>query len=111
MTNLKDFVFKNWNSVEHHLAQNLAKANGCEDCVDSLGNLCLISKESNSRLSDRDVTDKVKYYKEKNLGANRQVIYKITEDNGYKWGATDIGEHYKALVELIEKRDEILNDC
>lgn len=111
VTNLKDFVFKNWNSVEHHLAQNLAKANGCEDCVDSLGNLCLISKESNSRLSDRDVTDKVKYYKEKNLGANRQVIYKITEDNGYKWGATDIGEHYKALVELIEKRDEILNDC
>ena len=109
-TNIKDFDFKNWNSVEHHLAQNLAKANGCEDCVDSLGNLCLISKESNSRLSDRDVTDKVKYYKEKNLGANRQVIYNITERNGYKWGAKEIEDHYQALVDLIEKRDNILDD-
>lgn len=107
---IKDFDFKNWNSVEHHLAQNLAKANGCEDCVDSLGNLCLISKESNSRLSDRDVTDKVKYYKEKNLGANRQVIYNITERNGYKWGAKEIEDHYQALVDLIEKRDNILDD-
>lgn len=107
---IKDFDFKNWNSVEHHLAQNLAKANGCEDCVDSLGNLCLISKESNSRLSDRDVTDKVKYYKEKNLGANRQIIYNITEAKGYKWGRAEIDNHYKALVELIENRESILAD-
>lgn len=107
---IKDFEFKNWNSVEHHLAQNLAKPNNCEDCIDSLGNLCLISKETNSRLSDRDVTDKVKYYKEKNLGANRQVIYNITETNGYKWGAKEIDEHYQELVGLIEKRDSILKD-
>ena len=109
-TNIKDFDFKNWNSIEHHLARNLAKENNCESCVDSLGNLCLISKESNSRLSDRDVTDKVKYYKEKNLGANRQVIYNITESNGYRWGATEICNHYKALVDLIERRKDILDD-
>lgn len=108
--NFKDFDFKNWNSVEHHLAQNLAKANGCENCIDSLGNLCLISKESNSRLSDRDVTDKVKYYKEKNLGANRQVIYNITKATGYKWGEEEINNHYKELVELIENRKNILAD-
>ena len=109
-TDIKDFDFKKWNSIEHHLARNLAKENNCESCVDSLGNLCLISKESNSRLSDRDVTDKVKYYKEKNLGANRQVIYNITESNGYRWGATEIGNHYKALVHLIERRKYILDD-
>lgn len=65
------------------MAQEIAKKeNISKECVDSLGNLCLISKESNSRLSDRDVTDKVKYYKEKNLGANRQVIYDTTEKMG-----------------------------
>lgn len=106
---IKDFEFKYWNSVEHHLAVQKAKDNGLTDVVDSLGNLYLISRGSNSRLSDRDVKEKVKYYKSSNMGANRQIIYSITEDDPqYRWEREEIKNHNIRLRALIERRYEIL---
>ena len=107
---LGKFEFKYWNSVEHHLAQNKVK----EGClfINNLGNLCLISKSSNSRLSDRDVKEKVELCGNGNLGPNRQIIYAMTKSELGKekwfWGEKQIRDHYNEIVELLEKRREIL---
>ena len=112
---LKGFEFKYWNSVEHHMAKEWAKRNNIlqfEQFIDNLGNLCLISKNANSRLSDRDVKEKVETFGNGNLGANRQIMYNMTknDDNTYSWNENKIKAHYNELLELLSKRDEILNN-
>ena len=102
-----DFEFKYWNSVEHHLAQHKAIGEA-EQYVDCLGNLYLISRSANSRLSDRVVQEKVDFYQGKNMGPNRQIIYEMTRRNGYRWAGEQIAEHYQGLVDLLCSRDKIL---
>lgn len=105
---VKDFDFRYWNSVEHHLARNYAKDMKVSDEItDCLGNLFLISKSANSRLSDRSVSEKIERFKDRNMGANRQIIYAITEKQK-QWGEVEIKAHYDALVELLEKHKETL---
>jgi len=101
-TYLGKFEFKYWNSVEHHLARNNVK----EDCpyINNLGNLCLVSKSSNSRLSDRFVQEKVDKYGNGNLGPNRRIIYEKTRAANYKWDEAQIRDHYNDLVTLLENR-------
>lgn len=106
---LKDFSFRYWNSVEHHLARKKAEnIDGADEYIDNLGNLCLISKGANSRLNDRDVKEKVQTYKNKNMGANRQIMYFITEDHLFEWDEKDIRNHYNDLLSLLAKRATIL---
>jgi hypothetical protein len=106
---LKDFDFKYWNSVEHHLSRKKAEQlPNSDDYVDNLGNLCLLSKSANSRLSDRDVKEKVEVYGKGNMGPKRQIMYAMTEANGYSWGHDEIRQHYNDLVLLLSKREEIL---
>lgn len=108
---VKNFDFKYWNSVEHHLAQHKAQSlDGAEDFVNNLGNLCLLSKSSNSRLSDRDVKEKVMAYASSNMGSNRQIMYAITKAHNYEWDQACIKDHYNNLLDLISKRKEILLD-
>lgn len=102
-----DFEFKYWNSVEHHLAQSKASGDA-EQYVDNLGNLYLISRSVNSRLSDRVVQEKVDFYQGKNMGPNRQIIYEMTKSNGYRWEGKQIAEHYNDIVDLLCHRYEIL---
>ena len=105
---LSSFEFKYWNSVEHHLAR--AKAVGeAEQYVDNLGNLYLISGSANSRLSDRDVKEKVSFYKDKKMGPNRQIIYAETEQNNYEWRGKQIAGHYNDIVALLSKCREVLH--
>lgn len=111
--NLKEFEFKYWNSVEHHMAREWADRNQIKDkdeFIDNLGNLCLISKSANSRLSDRDVKEKVETFGKGNLGANRQIIYNETKnhDGTYTWDKDKIKKHYNALLDLLSKRKDIL---
>lgn len=97
---ITDFNFRYWNSVEHHLAKNYAIDVGVsDDITDCIGNLFLISKSANSRLSDRSVSEKIERLKDRNMGANRQIIYQITKSKG--WGKTEIEKHYDKLVELL----------
>lgn len=112
---LKDFNFKYWNSVEHHMAREWAERNkekfpNYSDYIDNIGNLCLISKSANSRLSDRDVKEKVETFGRGNLGANRQLMYKMTKnsDNTYSWDESKIRVHYNELLCLLSKSREIL---
>lgn len=102
----KNFTFKNWNSVEHHRAQN--KADGCH-CIDNLGNLCLVSKNANSRLSDRDVKEKVDVYGKGNLGLNRQIIYAETIKANWTWGDEQIRNHYNEIALLLSNRQKLLS--
>lgn len=105
---ITDFDFRYWNSVEHHLARNYAKDKGVGDeTVDCLGNLFLISKSANSRLSDRSVSEKIERFKDRNMGANRQIIYQISKKD--VWSEQGIKDHYKDLVELLEDYQTILN--
>ena len=110
-----EFNFKYWNSIEHHMAREWANRNNephYEDFIDNLGNLCLISKSTNSRLSDRDVKEKVETFGKGNLGANRQIIYELTKKNNYTWNEILIKEHYNELLDLLSERKNILpNNC
>lgn len=104
---IKDFDFRYWNSVEHHLAKQYAKdtIEDMEDnIIDCLGNLFLISKNANSRLNDRSVSEKVERFKDRNMGANRQIIY----EKGSNWGKDEIIEHYKELKSLLGVSNKIL---
>lgn len=109
ISKLKDFDFKYWNSVEHHLSRKKAEhLRNSGDYVDNLGNLCLLSKSANSRLSDRDVKEKVEVYGKGNMGPKRQIMYAMTGANGNNWGHDEIRQHYNDLVLLLSKREEIL---
>ena len=110
----RPFDFKYWNSIEHHLAQQFAKdakLENSEDYIDNLGTLCLIRKSSNSRLSDRSIEEKITRMSDENLGANRQVIYAKSKDPGdkYSWDLNKIKEHYNEILDLLSKRNKILN--
>ena len=104
---IENFEFRYYNSVEHHLARKKAEEKNLEGIVDCLGNLFMISKNANSRLSDRDVKEKVEMSKDGKMGANRQIIYKMTKDNNYNWGERDIINHYEELDQLL--KDENIN--
>lgn len=108
---IKDFSFKYWNSVEHHLSVNKAtiKNNGVlPNWVNQIGNLFLISKNVNSRLSDRDVKEKVESSKGANMGPSRQIIYYKTENNNYNWGEEEINKQTTEVLALLEEIDNIL---
>ena len=108
---INQFKFRYWNSVEHHLAVNYAKKQDNEiniKNIDCLGNLFLISRNANSRLSDRSVKDKVEMSKDRNMGANRQIIYKKTRDNNWEWWDREIINHYKELADMLSNREKIL---
>ena len=95
--------------MEHHLSQQKAREiNLAPEVVDSLGNLCLISRRANSRLSDRDVKEKVKTYRTARMGAKRQIMYSITESDNYEWGKEHIEEHYASVMDLLSKCRQIL---
>ena len=105
------FDFKYWNSVEHHYAQKYAKdedPQNYEKYINNLGNLCLVSRSANSRLSDRIVKEKVERCGKGNLGPNRQIIYSETQNAGGKWGEEQIRRHYNELVDLLNERTTLL---
>lgn len=49
---MEDFDFKYWNSVEHHLPQSYLENGYDKDIIHNLGNLCLVSKNMNSRMNN-----------------------------------------------------------
>ena len=110
---IKQFDFKYWNSIEHHMAREWAARNSekvpnYDNYIDNLGNLCLISKSVNSRLSDRDAKEKAETFGKGNLGANRQIMYAITKKTNWNYHEEQIKKHYNELLDLLSKRKDIL---
>ncbi|MDO6737374.1 DUF262 domain-containing protein [Wenyingzhuangia sp. 2_MG-2023] len=102
------FEFKYRNSVEHHLPQSYEQD---KDVLDCLGNLCLVSKSGNSKMNNESPIGKAdtsgKYYKEE-LPAKQLVMYNKTNDKKI-WGKEEILSHYNDVLELLERKNEILN--
>lgn len=109
---VSDFTFRYNNSIEHHLPQSY-KGKLDSSIIDSLGNLCLISKSANSRLNNEDPIGKAKttgkYYR-KDLPPKRKIIYDMTNHakGGPNWGEKEIKEHYNDILKLISLRTDIL---
>lgn len=95
---IKEFQFKYYNSVEHHLPQSYQNTN--KENIDKIGNLCLISKRKNSSLNDKGPTEKAKI--EPGLQPNRSVMYQITHDYG-KWGDNEIEAHQRDIKDLLDQ--------
>lgn len=104
-----EFKFTYRNSVEHHLPQSF-KNEINEDLLDNLGNLCLVSKSSNSKMNNEHPIGKAakdgKYNKE-NLPPKQKLMYKITNEYS-KWGNQQIINHSKELIEMLENRENII---
>ena len=106
-----DFRFLNRNSVEHHYPQKRQEEHDNEGVSDfylnCLGNLVLISKSVNSRLSDKNPIDKAALYSERtDLPPTRQIIYNITRNKG--WGKNEISNHLGCIEAILSHRKQIL---
>ncbi|MCI5560285.1 MAG: DUF262 domain-containing protein [Phocaeicola sp.] len=106
-----DFRFLNRNSIEHHYPQKRQDEHGNEGVTDfylnCLGNLLLISKSVNSRLSDKNPIDKAALYLERaDLPPTRQIVYNLTRNKG--WGKEEIAIHLDCMKTILEHREEIL---
>jgi len=105
-----NFKFTYRNSVEHHLPQSFQNEIN-EDLLDSLGNLCLVSKSSNSKMNNEHPVGKAKtdgkYYKEGKLPPKQKIMYDITNTKSL-WGNDEIINHRNAIVKLINDKEEIL---
>ena len=79
--------------------------------MDCLGNLCLVSKSGNSKMNSEYPVGKShkngKYYKE-SLPAKQLMMYKMTNEHK-QWGKIEILNHYYDIINLLNRRNEILN--
>lgn len=104
-----NFEFKYRNSVEHHLPQSFRDETN-KDWIDNLGNLCLISKNSNSKMNNEDPVGKAntsgKYYRN-DLPSKQKVMYDFTNEKNC-WGASEIEKHYSDVIDLLDRAKEIL---
>lgn len=105
-----NFKFTYRNSIEHHLSQSLNNP-----IQDNLGNLCLVSKSSNSRMNNESPVGKAdssstgKYYKKGNIPPKQKKMYDLTNANK-KWENDEIEKHRTEVVTLLRERAHILNN-
>ena len=118
---VKDFNFRYHNSVEHHWPQHFegkdrVAYSGVAPLIDNLGNLCLISKGTNSQLQNASPEEKVKNRAEKApevdgvkaFPPKREIMYSITKEKN-KWEKSEIEEHYKNVLELLNGMPNLLD--
>lgn len=101
---IKDFYFHYYNSIEHHLPQSYGNIGNVN--VDSIGNLCLISRRANSSLNDK--APKEKAILSADLQPKRKIMYRITHDSDGMWGEKQILEHNSDIKYLLDNRCGIL---
>lgn len=108
------FVFEfrsSRNSVEHHLPQS-QKDGKNDKIIDCLGNLCLVSNSTNSKMSDQEPVGKALSCAPANLPPKRKTMYLTSCDwenrRGKSWGEKEIANHYQEVVDLLKRKKEIL---
>lgn len=98
------FDFKYRNSVEHHYPQS---GKDIDTIIkDNLGNLCLVSKGANSKMSNENPVGKAaktggKYYNDA-LPPKQKVMYDLTNKNN-QWAQREMLEHYNDIANLLSK--------
>lgn len=101
---VRDFVFKHYNSIEHHLPQSYKNTDDIN--VDNIANLCLISRSANSSLNDK--APKEKAVLKPGMYPKRMIMYQTTIKNNGLWGGEQISAHYQDIKALIDKRKRIM---
>lgn len=106
---IKDFDFKYHNSIEHHLSQHHSHSQNIgKECLDYLGNLCLVSRSDNSSMSDHSPEDKSKRKLSDSLPPKQQIMYQMTSDSG-KWEDEEIKQHQNDIKILLSKKDSLIS--
>lgn len=100
---VKDFKFRYYNSVEHHYPQSYG---GDRAIIDSIGNLCLISKSKNSSLNDKSPTEKARGELD-GMAPKRKIMYVMTNQKK-SWEMDAIDEHGQDVIKLLNKSQDIL---
>ena len=97
---IDNFEFVSRSSVEHYYPQNpLSETKLSDDKLNSFGNLCLISRSKNSKLSNFLPEAKKEHYKNADrLDSIKQRIMMAYPE----WGVKEIDEHQKAMFSLFE---------
>ena len=88
--NHSDFVFRYYNSIEHHHPQHDDRESGrwLQSEIDEIGNLYLISSSDNSSMSNNPAIGKVDLYRNNHGGLlpdypKRRYMYDSTIDGGW----------------------------
>lgn len=98
----KNFLFTRRNSIEHCYAQEKGRQNGTpETVINDFGNLALISRGYNSRLSDRVFAEKKLYYRsDVNNPMSLKQELMFSED---QWTAAEIEKHGALMVRVLNQ--------
>lgn len=105
VSEVKDFSFSYYNSVEHHLPKSYQETEDVN--VDNLGNLCLISRRKNSSLNDKAPNEKAVL--SDGLQPKRRIMYKMTKDYKGLWSKSQIDDHFVDVCNLLENGKIILS--
>ena len=97
---VEDFRFAYRTSVEHFLAVNFAEGSE-RDVVDHFGNLCLMTRDENSRRSDHDPAWKVRKYGDTDQSLKFAYMSALQESRR-AWGATEINEQGEVMRKILE---------
>lgn len=107
---IEDFTFKYLNTVEHHYpkdSKSLPKINN----VDSIGNLCMMSRRKNASLNNRDPLEKANRVDNKGLQPKRRIMYETTKyeaTQARNWNSDCINTHADNVRRLISEAHNIL---
>ena len=93
------------NSIEHVGPQNprVVEDRVCNEMIDTMGNLVLVTRSINSEYSDKAYSVKKSIFKDKKSKGSldslkSDIIY--SEDN---WNDEKAIEHHKFIIELLER--------
>lgn len=102
------FRFAYRNSVEHHFPQNFATnapSAGWENNVNDIGNLCLLTRDENSRLNDHTTDQKVVLTQSQqslnHLPPKRRAMYELTKEKHWCLGV--MKEHSDYVMGLLHR--------
>ena len=97
------FVFTRRNSIEHYLAQEKGRFKGIrEDVINDFGNLSLISRRLNSRLSNRECEEKKEYHDPRQSSSLKYELM-LSEKT---WGEDEIMNHGRLMVQILQDKSE-----
>lgn len=98
---VKPYEFTFRSSVEHYYPQHPLPGHAPLDAetLNSFGNLCLISHDKNSRLSNFMPTAKKEFYQSNSIDSVKQHLMMKAEP----WDAQAIREHYQQMMEVLLK--------
>lgn len=98
---VKPYEFTFRSSVEHYYPQHPLPGHAPLDAetLNLFGNLCLISHDKNSRLSNFMPTAKKEFYQNNSIDSIKQHLMMKAEP----WDAQAIREHYQQMMEVLLK--------